>query len=96
MSYRGLVARLLFGAVVSVGCQHTDPIEPEPTVDNEAAVVEAPSRRPEAHGTSREPRTVVSQGIPTEEDYEVEAAARIRAENVEAELAKLEAEISPN
>ena len=79
---------------MSVGCQHTSPSRNEPWTAN-LAPVEAP-RRSQAHGRSREPRTVVTQGIPTEEDYEAEAAVRVTAKNWEAELAKLEAEISPN
>lgn len=96
MSNRGLVAWLVFGALVSGGCHHANRSEPERTSEDEPAPVEASQARSQAHGTSREPRTVVSQGIPTEEDYEAEAAARITAKNLEAELAKLEAEISPN
>ena len=95
MSYQGLVARLVVGALIGVGCQHTHTSEPDRTSESDPAPVEAQGRS-QAHGTSREPRTVVSQGIPTEEDYEAEAAARINAKNLEAELAKLEAEISPN
>lgn len=95
MRYRDLVAGLVVGALVGVGCQHRHSSEPDRTVESDPAPVEVQGR-PQAHGSSREPRTVVSQGVPTEEDYEAEAAARINAKNLEAELAKLEAEISPN
>jgi hypothetical protein len=39
------------------------------------------------------PLTEVTDGIPTEEDYEEEAAQTISASNLETELDKLEAEI---
>lgn len=80
------------------GCQRSDRTgtrpEPEPAPANEPL----PEARPPAAAretSTREPQTRVDDGIPTEEDYEAEAAALITPATLEAELAKLEAEITP-
>lgn len=91
-----LLTAMLLAALAGSGCQRSDRAEARP----EAAITDEPApeaRAPAATrvGTSREPRTRVADGIPTEEDYEQEAAALITPATLEAELAKLEAEITP-
>ena len=94
---RVLMAMVL-ALVAGSGCQHTDASEsrrePDPTPVDEPA----PDRRARTsprETSSREPQTRVTDGIPVEEDYEEEAAALITPATLEAELAKLEAEITP-
>ena len=93
-----LVFALIALPALPGGCRQSDPADaraaPEP------ALIEELPPEPRAASaaretTSREPRTRVTDGIPTEEDYEEEAARLITKASLEAELAKLEAEITP-
>jgi hypothetical protein len=90
--------------VLAWGCKRSEPEEtrtPAPETEAEAeAEQELPARAPApqagtANGSSSEPKTPVD-GIPTEEDFEPEAEQTITPDNLEAELDKLEAEITPN
>jgi len=84
-------------ALLGAGCRRSDPSEAETRVQTE--VEQEPSTEPSPHHTpstsSREPKTRVSDGIPVEEDYEEEAAKLITPATLEAELAKIAAEIEP-
>lgn len=89
---------MLLTALVGSGCQRSDRTEARPEAApalTDEPTPEARAPAPTREGTSREPKTRVADGIPTEEDYEQEAAALITPVTLEAELAKLEAEITP-
>jgi len=91
-----VLAGIVFGTAFASGCQRSERAETQ--AQAEAAVEEEPppaahAQRPET--TSRQPKTRVADGIPTEEDYEAEAAALITPATLDAELAKLEAEVTP-
>ena len=91
-----VLAGMLFGVAFASGCQRSERAETqaEPEAVREDEPAPAPhAQRPES--TSRQPKTRVTDGIPTEEDYEAEAAALITPATLEAELAKLEAEVTP-
>lgn len=91
------VTLIALATLAGSACQRSDRAEPhadpEPRTTDEPPAPRAPAASRET--TSREPRTRVDDGIPTEEDYEAEAAALITPATLEAELAKLEAEITP-
>jgi hypothetical protein len=90
-----LLLPLVFGIV---GCKKSDPKpESEPSPVTEPTVTEPkPEPAAEAPRDTSLPQTTVTDGIPTEEDYEEEASKVITADNLEAELDKLEAEIADN
>lgn len=93
-----LVFALIALPALAGGCRQSDPpgarAEPEPALIEELAP-EPRAASAARETTSREPQTRVTDGIPTEEDYEEEAARLITKASLEAELAKLEAEITP-
>ena len=97
MRCRFVLGVALLAALVGAGCQRSNPTETETSV--EAEVEQEPSTDAPTHGTpptsSREPKTRVTDGIPVEEDYEEEAAKLITPATLEAEFAKLAAEIDP-
>ena len=97
MQCRFVLRGVLLAAAVGAGCQRSDPTEAgtivEAEVEQESATELAPHGTPPA--TSREPKNRITDGIPVEEDYEEEAAKLITPTTLEAELAKLAAEIDP-
>jgi len=89
---------LLATAFAESGCRREELSRADSAPETELAdesTIERPPALPVAHGTSREPKTRVTDGIPVEEDYEEEAAKLITPATLEAEIAKLDAEIHP-
>ncbi len=91
-------APLLFGS----GCKKAEPEKVPPAAEASAKPASpepmskpATADKPTADAEQL-PKTQVTDGIPTEEDYEEEASEVITAENLEAELDKLETEIRAN
>ena len=89
---------VLLAALAESGCQRDEPPRADSARETELtdeSTIERPPALPVAQGTSREPKTRVTDGIPVEEDYEEEAAKLITPATLEAEIAKLDAEIHP-
>jgi len=84
------------------GCKKSEPepqqsTEPAENADVKPATAEAKEPEPKPlEQAPTAPKTQVTDGIPTEEDYEEEAAEVVTAENLEAQLDQLEAEIKAN
>jgi len=98
MTKRISIALLLPLVVALSGCKKSEP-EPQSEPEKTAEVAKPAEPEPEKAEPARDtslPETEVTDGIPTEEDYEDEAEKVITADNLEAELDKLEAEISAN
>jgi hypothetical protein len=92
---------IAIGVFAVCACQKSEPEGAPPDADQQevqAAVPEQPRppAPPEPASAESEPKTDVKDGIPTEEDFEEEAQETITAENLEAELDRLEAEIKAN
>lgn len=98
-SYRPFALALVLALVPA--CKKSEPeAAPEPKLEPAvsaapAAPEPAPPPLPPAVAAN-EPKTQVTDGIPTEEDYEEEAGEVVTADNLETELDKLEAELKPN
>jgi len=94
---------LLLGGLAMAGCKKSEPeatqettAEAPPQTAEAKPPEPAPAMVPAAAGAdASEPKTQVTDGIPTEEDYEGEAEQVITADNLESQLDKLEAEIQP-
>ena len=88
-------------ALAACACNKSEP-DPTPPAAEQQEVKAASPEQPkppapaEPASVESEPKTEVTDGIPTEEDFEQEAQETITAENLEAELDKLEAEIKAN
>lgn len=81
------------------GCKKSEPepqAEPEKTEAAAKPAPPEPAAKAEPVRDTSLPETEVTDGIPTEEDYEEEAEKVITGDNLEAELDKLEAEIAAN
>jgi hypothetical protein len=91
----GAALPCLFIALALTGCDKKDEPKDAPAAAQDAQV--APSQ-PDAEVrvaalAPEEPKTVLS-GVPTPEDLEEEAATSLSPDNLEAELDRLEAEIT--
>jgi hypothetical protein len=98
MAQRISIALLLLLVLPVAGCKKSEP-EPQSEPEKTAEVAKPAEPEPEEAAPARDtslPATEVTDGIPTEEDYEEEAEKAVTADNLEAELDKLEAEISAN
>jgi ABC-type oligopeptide transport system substrate-binding subunit len=96
MKKRIWIALSLLLVLALTGCKKSESepqSEPEKTAEVAKPVEPDPPKAEPARDTSL-PETEVTDGIPTEEDYEEEAEKVITADNLEAELDKLEAEIA--
>ena len=91
MKLRYLVASALLTLALA-GCKKEEPTEAQPTEKTESAPKEAVEATPASLDTTAD--EVDEDGIPTEEDFEEEAASTITPENLEDELDKIEQEIS--
>jgi hypothetical protein len=90
------VCLILLGLTLN-GCKKETPHKQEPEKSTSLPAAPQPKpATPDAVPSESVPDTKVFDGIPTEEDYEEEAAQTITADNLEAELDKLEAEIGAN
>ena len=93
-SHRWWVALLALVALAALGCDRKGepPPPPTPPVQTTSTQV-APPGSPSA-ALADTASAVQADAIPTEEDFEEEAEREISADNLEAELDKLEREIA--
>jgi hypothetical protein len=83
---------VVLAALVALGCDRKSDPPPPPTPNVEAPTTQVPPPgSPVAAPTTSS--TAAPVDVPTEEDFEEEAEREITADNLEAELDKLEREI---
>jgi hypothetical protein len=80
-------------ALLALGCDRKSDPPPPPTPTVEAPTTQIPPPGSPVTAPTAGPAAQVE--VPTEEDFEEEAEREITAENLEAELDKLEREIGP-
>ncbi|MEM1417022.1 MAG: hypothetical protein AAGH15_19145 [Myxococcota bacterium] len=82
-----LAGGLALAFLLACGAKEAPPPDPEPEAEAEAEA------EPTAQAEPEEPEAPTAEAVPVVEDFVEAAEAEITAENLEDELARLEAEI---